>query len=461
MTDEPPMTASSARVSDHRMAIAWAKLDDRARDILARRTAGQTLEVIGMAHGVSRERVRQILRDTEVALATLADACCPEWRDQVISQAAGAVVIAEEDLDEIPTAGIAEIKQTLLRHVGLHPSTTWAGRIDDLWSLSSTNLDRALRRLAAQAPFPSDELREQAVALGIPVVVPVERIAMHPSSPLTRDSRGHWVRRRAEQRDAAYLWLTREGEPREATRLAVAIQATSVRAIEEGMRRDERFRKLQPEGLWALTEWTVPHTSGHGNALDAMIEVLRETAPLTRDELFARTAQRYPVTRSRLQQCLLSDQIGVVGDGRLDLVENGATPVEESEPRRPPTMVIDATGRVLGVRLAVDRDLLRGSGVIVHPWLTWRLGLRLAPSSRNFRLRGTDDILTVRRTTSAAQISALRTLVQSKGVTMGCQLALLLRLDDGEADLRHACDPHACLARAERAPSSARNVSRD
>ncbi|MEU1756857.1 sigma factor-like helix-turn-helix DNA-binding protein [Micromonospora matsumotoense] len=460
MTDEPPMTVSSARVSDHRMAMAWARLDERARDILARRTAGQTLEVIGMAHGVSRERVRQILRDIEGALATLADACWPGWRDHVISQAAGAVVIAAEDLVGIPTAGDTEIKQALLRHVGLYPATTWAGRIENLWSASSTNLDRALRSLAAQAPFLSDELREQAAALGIPVSVPVERIAEHPSSPLTRDSRGHWVRRRAEQRDAAYLWLTQEGEPRGATHLAVAIQATSVRAIEEGMRRDERFRKLQPEGLWALAEWNVPHTSGHGNALDAMIEVLRETAPLTRDELFARTAQRYPVTRSRLLQCLLSDQIGVVDDGRLDLVENGATPVEESEPRRPPTMVIDAAGRVLGVRLTVDKDLLRGSGVIVHPWLTWRLGLRLAPTSRSFRLRGTNNILTVRRSTSAAQISALRALVQSKGVTMGCQLALLLRLDDGEADLRHACDPHACQARVKRAPSSAGGTQR-
>ncbi|MEV1013049.1 hypothetical protein AB0I89_30605 [Micromonospora sp. NPDC049801] len=455
MTDESLMTASPAHISDHRIAMAWTRLDDRARDMIARRSTGQTLDVIGTAHGVSRERVRQVIRDTEGALATLADACWPGWRDRVISQAAAEVVIAAEDLRGIPATGVPEARRALLRHVGLHPSITWAGRLDDLWSVSSTKLDRALRDLAAQAPFLSGELREQAAALGIPFAVPVERIAGHPSSPLTRDSRGHWVRRRAEQRDAAYLWLTQEGEPREATRLADAIQATSVRAIEEGMRRDERFRKLQPEGLWALTEWPLPHISGHGNALDAMIEVLREAAPLTRDELFARTAQRYPVTRSRLQQCLLSDQIGVDGDGRLDLVENGATPVEESEPRRPPTMAIDPGGRVLGARLTVDKDLLRGSGVIVHHWLTWRLGLRLAPTSRNFRLRGTDDILTVRRTTSAAQVSALRALVQPMGVTVGCQLALLLRLDDGEADLRHTCDPHACQARSKRVASSA------
>ncbi|MFF3864251.1 sigma factor-like helix-turn-helix DNA-binding protein [Micromonospora sp. NPDC001898] len=461
MIDEPIMAAPSTQSSDHRLAAAWARLDDRARDILIRRSAGQTLEAIGTVHDVSRERVRQVIRNTERALAALADVWWPGWSDRVISSAAIEVVVAEGDLKGIPATGIPDARRALLRQIGLYPSQTWAGRFDDLWSVSATSLDRVLRDLAGQAPFPSDELRERATGLGIPIAVPVEQIIEHPCSPLTRDSRGHWVRRRAEQRDAAYLWLTDEGEPREAARLADAIQATGVHAIEEGMRRDARFRKLQPEGLWALAEWTLPHTSGHGNALDAMIEVLRETAPLTRDELFARTAQRYPVTRSRLQQCLLSDQIGVGSDGRLDLVENGAKPVEESEPRRPPTIAIDPAGLVLGARLTVDKDILRGSGVIVHPWLTWRLGLRLAPTSRTFRLRGTDEILTVRRTTSAAQISALRALVQPMGVTVGCQLALLFRLDDGEADLRHACEPDACHARLARVPPSAAGGARE
>ncbi|MFF3954223.1 hypothetical protein ACFYY1_13545 [Streptomyces sp. NPDC001890] len=304
-----------------------------------------------------------------------------------------------------------------------------------------------MRELIARAPFREEELKELAAAQGIPDSVPLESILTHPRSPLTRGPAGAWVRRRAKGRDAAYLWLADEGEPRRADTISVAIGGKGERVVAEALRRDDRFRLLRPEGTWALSEWSLPQAGSHSNALEAMLEVLGEHGPLNRSELFALTARSYPVSAARLQQCLISDRIGMTSDGRIDLVERGAVPMEEKEPQRLSHMVTDDTGQVVGVRLRVDREILRGSGVIVHSWLTWYLGLRLAPMSRNFTMDDGSGVLTVRRNTSAAQLSSVRTQVMSAGMTQGCEMAVVLRLDHSTASIRHACDPAACPAR--------------
>lgn len=110
MTDESPMTASSAHISDHRMATAWAKLDDHARDILARRAAVQPSMSLArptscLENGSGESSARQ---------RTLADAFWPEWCSRLISQAAAEVAIAAEGLKGIPTTGAPEGRRTLL-----------------------------------------------------------------------------------------------------------------------------------------------------------------------------------------------------------------------------------------------------------------------------------------------------------------------------------------------------------
>src|ERR1700729_1952084 len=62
--------------------------------------------------------------------------------------------------------------------------------------------------------------------------------------------------------------------------------------------------------------------------------------------------------------------------------QRGAVPVEDEEPNRP--AYIQASGSVVGVRLEVNHDLMRGSGIAVNRWLTWYLGLRTVPSLRRF-----------------------------------------------------------------------------
>ncbi|WP_424922528.1 RNA polymerase subunit sigma-70 [Streptomyces sp. wa53] len=427
------------------MSIWNSGLDDRERDMLTRRHAGEPLEPIGRSHGVSRERARQVMVVAEERVLSMADLLGGEWREEIAARCSSQGFVSEGSLaDEWKDEPSGVMRSILLRGIGFHECRTWAGTVAGLWASNEAALEPYMRELIARAPFRNGELRELASAQGIPDSVLLESILTHPRSPLTRGPAGAWVRRRAKGRDAAYLWLSDEGEPRRADTISVAIGGKGERAVAEALRRDDRFRLLRPEGIWALNEWSLPQAGSHINALDAMLDVLGEHGPLNRSELFALTARSYPVSAARLQQCLISDRIGMTSDGRIDLVERGAVPMEEKEPQRPSHMVTDGTGQVVGVRLRVDREILRGSGVIVNPWLTWHLGLRLAPMSRNFTMDDDSGVLIIRRNTSAAQLSSIRTQVVAAGMVQGCEVAVVLRLDLSTASIRHACASGSC-----------------
>ncbi|MFH8367766.1 RNA polymerase subunit sigma-70 [Streptomyces sp. NPDC018031] len=430
------------------LSIWNSGLDGRERDMLTRRHAGEPLEPIGRSYGVSRERARQVMAVAEERVLSMADLLGGDWREEIAARRSTRGFVSEGSLaNDLKGDPSGVMRSILLRGIGLHECRTWAGTVAGLWASNEAALEPYVRELIARAPFREEELRELAAAQDIPDSVPLESILTHPRSPLTRGPAGAWVRRRAKGRDAAYLWLADEGEPRRADTISVAIGGKGERVVAEALRRDDRFRLIRPEGTWALSEWSLPQAGSHSNALEAMLEVLGEHGPLNRSELFALTARSYPVSAARLQQCLISDRIGITSDGRIDLVERGAMPMEEKEPQRPSHLVTDDTGQIVGVRLRVDREILRGSGVIVHSWLTWYLGLRLAPMSRNFTMDDGSGVLTIRRNTSAAQLSSVRTQVMSAGMTQGCEMGVVLRLDHSTASIRHACDPAACPAR--------------
>jgi hypothetical protein len=227
------------------------------------------------------------------------------------------------------------------------------------------------------------------------------------------------------------------------------MEGTTAAAVREALRRDDRFRQIRPEGTWALAEWTHLRTTTYASAVEAMVAVVTESGPLSRARLFAKVTELYPVTPWRLKQCLLSDQLGETPDGLVDLVSRGARPLEEEEPVRPDTMAVE--GAVLGVRIPVNQEILRGSGVNVNTWLTWRLGLRRAPTNRTFTTPGDHSPLVVRRGTSSAQLSSLRRHALELEVVDGCVLAVLLRLDDDTARVGHGCALDTCPARRARA----------
>ncbi|MEU9268660.1 sigma factor-like helix-turn-helix DNA-binding protein [Streptomyces sp. NPDC048251] len=411
-------------------------LDERERFVVASGAEGQTLDNIGENLGLGRERARQIRDHARQKLANVADIVLDGWRDvvRVVGSGPGAprlAFAARLGVEDSPAL------EPLLAAAGLVQLRTWAGPVQGWWGTEPHVLSVRLDQLVDTAPFRGDGLDRAAAAAGLPAELPLTRILSHPQSRLALSADGHWVRRKARGRDAAYLRLLEIGHPCRPEDLLAPMASTTVAAVREALRRDDRFRQIRPEGTWALTEWTHLSVGAYANAVEAMIAVVTEHGPLPKNLLFSRVIELYPVSPSRLRQCLLSDQLGRTPDGLIDLVARGALTIEEDEPTKPATMVIE--GDVLGARITVDKEVLRGSGVVVHPWLTWRLGLRQAPASRTFTVPGTHPPLTVRRATSAAQLSSLRCHAEDLGAAEGCFLVVLLRLDDGTARVMHGC----------------------
>ncbi|MFI9231150.1 sigma factor-like helix-turn-helix DNA-binding protein [Streptomyces rimosus] len=446
---------------DEWLVRAWetGAFNERERVVVTGRAEGRTLGEVGDLLGLNRERVRQIQKRARERLVEMADIIQSGWRETARAAGAGPATPRETFAATLEVVDHVALEE-LLTAAGLKAPRTWAGPLRGWWSADPDALSAALRRLVEVAPFRGDELDQVAFEAGLPAGLPLARLLSHSESRLAPSSNGHWVRRKARGRDAAYLWLLEMGRPCQADELLAPMEATTVAAVREALRRDDRFRHIRPEGTWALAEWTHLRASTYTSAVEVMVAVVTESGPLSQAQLFARVTELYPVTPWRLKQCLLSDQLGETSDGRVDLISRGAHPFVEEEPVRPDTMAVE--GQALGVRIPVSRDILRGSGVNVHTWLAWRIGLRQAPTSRTFTTPGDHSPLVVRRSTSSAQLSSLRRHALELGVVDGCVLAVLLRLDDGTARIGHGCEPDACPARrtSTAVPSTA-NASRD
>ncbi|MFB7404552.1 RNA polymerase subunit sigma-70 [Streptomyces rubiginosohelvolus] len=415
--------------------------DERARGIIEARAAGRSLEEAGAKFGVTRERARQVISEGQGKLAFMADSVTPAWR-AAAQQAAAAPAVRREDLAVALRAEDHVILEVLLIEAGLRAPRTWAGPLRGWWTTDPDELDRRLLRLVERAPLRGDDLDEEARVVGVPEGVSVAALLDDPRSRVVRDAVGHWVRRKVRRRDSAYLHLLDTGRPCRAEELVEPMGVTSVAAAREGLRRDDRFVQVRPEGTWALAEWSHLRVAPYGNAIEAVVAVVTEQGPITQRALFSQVRQVYPVSASRLRQCLLSDQIGRTPEGLIDLVARGAQPIEEPEPPRPDSMAVQ--GDVIGVRIPIDRDILRGSGVRVHSWLTWRLGLLQTPMRRTFATAGGHAPLTVTRAASFAQVSTLRRHAIELGAVEGCFLAVILDLAAGTARVRHGCAPGEC-----------------
>ena len=422
----------------------WVGVGTRDRAMYSERLAGRTLRQIGDRFGLTGEWVRQRLLAADRQIVTATDAMLPDWRERLANVTAEPAV-STTMLTRI--LGINELAAVsiLAGAAGFARLRVWGETtVSGWWTAMPVAVDAVLSEIVALAPLRRDELDHMLLAGHLPQDLPLTEMLGYSRSPLIEGVNGSWLRRSARGRDAAYLWMSGSGEPCRIEELAAALGSTKPHAIREALRRDGRFAQIRPEGTWVLAEWSHPGVSPFSNAEEAMVAVLESEGAMTKERLFARVVERYPVTAWRLQQCLSSDRIGLTQAGLIGLIANGAVAIEEPEPTQPKTMALDQSGRVLGIRLNVDSDLLRGSGIIVNAWLTWKLGLHRSPMSKTFAIGGSDDVITIRRGTSGAQISSLRQYAQAIDASLGCQLVLLLRIDDSTARLVHACTKEHC-----------------
>lgn len=287
------------------LAVLWAQVDKRDRAMYAKRLAGDTLHEISERHGLTQERVRQRLVNVDKQVASAADRVCPDWRKRLarfalepaVSTSAAAAALGVRDSDAV---------SVLLRAVGFVAPRVW-GRVvrPNLWTARPGALDTAFEHIVAAAPLRPDELSDLALTERLPSDLPLSVLLADSRSPLIQGADGSWLRRSGRSRDAAYLWMAEHGSPCRVEDLAAVLGDIRPHALREALRRDERFAQIRPEGTWVLTEWSHPGVTPYSSAVEAMVAVLEEEGPVSKDHLFARVTARYPVTTWRLQQCLL------------------------------------------------------------------------------------------------------------------------------------------------------------
>lgn len=421
---------------------AWRTLPNRWDVIITRRLEGETLGRIAETFDLTRERIRQLQLKAEVTLVDAQRRYAPTLAQQLNEVLGDHPAVPESELAVLIPTCVPVARQALFHGLGLSHPRSWGGYLTDYWTRRPAALDTLLRKLTALAPMSHDETEAAIHELGVHASLSIDDLLAHPASKLTHHSLG-WIRGARAGRDLAYLWLRNQGEPRAISEIAT-VTGTSEPAIRETMRRDEEFAQVRPEGTWALADWRLPGAGRYTNAVDVVVDVLRELGPLGYEELRSESQRRYPVSAWRITQCLSSTAVGLDLNGRYDLAERGATPIEDHEPAQPPS--IQVHGSVVGVELTVDSEMLRGSGIAVNRWLTWYLRLRNAPSTRYFDIIDQPGTLTVKRGTGASQLSSLRGIVLNMNLVKGCKIVVLLHVDTETAAIRHTCPSEACPA---------------
>jgi len=233
--------------------------------------------------------------------------------------------------------------------------------------------------------------------------------------------------------------------------LASEIDDAVPRSLDNLLARDDRFVRVPKVG-WNLAE--AIDAPVYNSTLPAVIDVLRSRGPLTRRDLYRAVIAIHPVTPGRVEQMLDNYQIGFMPDGRVGLVEFGATRPVETEPERPDNMV--AVNDTIGIRIRLNHDHMRGSGFAYNTWLVWKLGLRSTPDSVTFLPADTafDETVVVTRRSAFSSFSSIRMIAEKHGCVEGCDAVLTLDTAQKIWAFTHVCTPTECPARNGVGPST-------
>jgi len=398
-----------------------------------------SLQEIGDSLDLTRERVRQLESSARTALVDTFEALFPEELAEFRKYLGDVAILTTELLRRALPSREPVRSQIVAQALGIGHPEIWGHRVRDLWLAPQRDIEEILASLYDAAPFHEDHLDGISEGLGLHQDFPIVAMLDAPGSPVRRyENHPWWVRKRSLKRDAAYLWLGSKGEPQEVSALADLL-GLKLNAAREQCRRDDRMVQLRPSGLWSLREWKVSGSEGPRSAADAVRRILTEHGPMSADELKRQMRDAYPVTTWRVNQILSTNEFGVLPDGSVGLTEDGAIPTTETTPKAHHSVSASADGDVVGYRLTVDYDLLRGSGLGVPRDLAWKLGIRTIPGSRAFLEPLSGELVTVRRSSSAATVSSLRLHALAIGADTGCVLGVIFRLNDQSVRVVHGC----------------------
>lgn len=411
-------------------------LDPRARDALLRHGYGQveglrTLDELGQKHGVTRERIRQLEIKAKSSLRYSMNTFVPGWRRQLAEAFADRTVIHFSQVahaistDEVGLSCTPIILEDLSLQ-SVKGAKWW-------YSDDPQAVELAIESLSPSGPILKSEWDEALRSSGLPSDFRETAIGLIRVVKFGK----YFVRKNSQQRDKVAAVLMDGALSLHEIRRRTNQSPNSVRGVLDN---SDDFISLS-KGRWALvgTVMEPKYTS----TLPAILDILREQGPLRNPDLIRRVTAVHDVTPGRIYQCLDDYRIGRMPDGRIWLVEHGAVRPTETEPKQPDSIV--AVGDKVGVRMTATYDHARGSGFFVHPWLSWRLGLRAAPQSMMFDSEiGVE--LKVTRTGNGASLSSIRAALDHYGLVEGCDLVIILDAENRTWRLNHACVQGNCPA---------------
>jgi hypothetical protein len=251
------------------------------------------------------------------------------------------------------------------------------------------------------------------------------------------------IRKRARVRDRTQIILETRGQSVSSEELA-SINKLNVRALDAQLLRDDRFARNAVDSTWQLKVWGLNPISKI-TASDALELVLTSSGSLPQVELIRRAQGLYPKSYSRYVQALEGEKFGVLVDGKYDLASRGAIQYMPPEPKTKP-FIRETTSRKLIFKMAVSGDMLRGSGFPVDRRITWCAGMLQPTKSRAFHLPDwPGKALTLSRVPGNSSLSSIRTFLEAMGLQKGCQIQILLNLQDDPAFLRASCVCHKLI----------------
>jgi len=297
-------------------------LPDRARDVLEKRYGlgvsadVKTLESIGQAYGITRERVRQI---ENYGIQTIQKSSVYEEHQHIFEELRDTIdslgaVVGEEDLLEMLSKDESTKNHIYFLLVLGNPFSRNKGNdvLQHRWFVEKKIADTVEKAL--QNVFNSlgeDELvSEEEILARLRVEIKDIEERYHDTEVLRRwlalskqigkNPLGEWgpadspnVRAKGI-RDYAYLTVKRHGSPMHFKEVAEAIQElfgrqAHVATTHNELIKDERF-VLIGRGLYALTEWG--YTAGV--VKDVLQDILSKHGPLMREEIIDRVRkERY------------------------------------------------------------------------------------------------------------------------------------------------------------------------
>jgi len=432
-------------ITSEELLEIFDRLPDMAKEALARSThqpvSGDrtTLDAIGKHYGVSRERVRQVQVATQATFEKAVLQALGNYESLMIQNDTEYQVVDIEMLSEVisPDSAGAVIANQFLRLLGFAPLES----APLIWCREPERLLTAMQSLTLDGPVLRSEWDQRLADLGLSEEL-MMRVGVGPSVVVVGD---YVIRADRERADRVTLILNDlGGEATTEQIIDLLPEEVSAHALSSYLSRYPQFARNNARRVWTFANSAT--LSKYPSALPAILDILESDGPLTRNQLMARVREVHPVTDWRVSQCLTDSKIGRMPDGRIWLVEYGAVRDVGVEPQQPETMT--SVNNTIGVRITVDHDFLRGSGLNVQRWLSWKLGLTVVPSEMSFEpLDEIELVVTVRSIHAGSTISSLREVARRESLVAGCQVVILFRTDTRLWNYRHTCEQQDCPRR--------------